>query len=901
MNTLKKTFLLILALGLSGLLNAQKITLDYNAKQQQINMIGSDLERSAGFVQQAADPEQVIKWCFEDIPYTACRVSYDKKQEMVEGTKNMAFYDDVLVTMKMMRVANPDIEFYATMKSDYNGYGNSNNLPEWICDDRPNTFFNIDKYVGFLADYLELLHDNGVAATYMTVAKEWLQTVTAERTVDIIDGLVVELPKRGVPIPKFTDPSAWAVYQATKFVNSITALNALDRFYAFSTHNYGNSTGSYPAFTAACKTAGKYSWNDESGYGNGGRTNGIEPETLEAMLDAYDTRTQYYAAGLEGEMFFEITSRGIDSETRSVYFTSGGEAKRMRSYYVGKLFAENIYQRYYATASKSSLNSNVKTMSFVNGDEIALWVINNGATNFANVKLDFKNVNISGDIFHYAHTVDNKIQGDLTLVEPVSDAYSVAIKPHSVNYIEVKIRNEYTTTDVITLDQESLDFGVLASTAKEGFEKTVYVTVENPSTDVSISVSGSQASAFGVMENASIVKTPLVWYVPVKLKFTPANAGFFEALVDIKSGSKVQSIPVSGEVYIAETVTLPFADEFPNLADNTTGITNGILNDFSTYKGWTIENGISSNTTRIRVQSTGNPNAHLTTPEIIFNGPFELKFNARMMLNGIEGDGKTRNENDLDRNIFAILDGDTIYDHHKTGSVYFQNFNQWTSTFAYDGTSKIKFTAKVGTTGVWEGKTDGLIIGPNTDAIRVQSTTLPTVNIAYGHRFDMGELNMGTLNDFKYTIQGWNLTQGLTLASEAASNVAVSPSSLSLSGTSLSSEVTFRVNTDGMEEGNYTATITLTGESTQIKTRTITLAYTVVDPTAIEQVESGFITYGQRGAIVMNTTQNTRVNIFDMRGIKVSSLMFSGLSKVNLSQGIYIVDFAGLRKKVVVY
>lgn len=879
----------------------QKVTVDYNAKQQQINMIGSDLERSAGFVQQAADPEEVLQWCFGDIPYVACRVAYDKKQELVEGEKNMAFYDNMLATMKMMRVINPDIDFYATLKSDYNGYGGTNNLPEWICDDRPNTFFNIDKYVGFLADYLELLNDNGVAATYMTVSKEWKQTITEERTVDIIDGLLVELPKRGVPIPKFTDPSAWAVYQATTFVNNIVKMNAQDRFYAFSTHNYNNSAGSYPGFIAACKTAGKYAWNDESGYGNGGRTNGEEPATIDAILGSYTTRADYYKQGLEGELFFEITSRGVNSETRAVYFTSGSEAKRLRSYYVGKMFAENVYERYYATSTMASLNSDVSTMAFVNDDEVALWIVNNSSTNYPAVELDFDNVNISGDVMQYAHTTEKKIYGDLTVLSETSGSYTAAIAPNSVNYIEVKIRNQVADPDVIILEQDEIDFGVVASNDLKDVEQILYVRVDNPSSAVTVDVSGSHAVAFSIDENASIPVAPQVWYIPVKFSFKPTYAGQFEATVNVTSGAEKQSIPIKGEVYLAETVQMPFVDLFPNLVASSV-LDNSVINSFTTYKGWTVAHGKSSGNDRMQIVSTGNPDAHISTPEIIISGPFQLTFYARMLLNGI-GDASSgeRDENDLARNFYAILDGDTIYDHHKTGSKAFQNYNKWTCTYDYQGTAKIKFVAEVGTEGVWEETIDGLTFGPKSDAVRVQSTTLPAINVAYGHHLDFGQVPMNTLNDLKYTITGSNLSEDLYLSTEVGSRITPSHSQIYQSNGSLSQEVTFRLNTDGMIAGDYTSVVNLKGENTQIKDRTITFTYQVVDPASIGDVdELDSIVTGERGGIQVDVV-NKSISIYNMSGVKVRSAHVLGKKYFSLPVGVYLVEVEGATKKVVVY
>lgn len=900
---IKSNYLVLLYLIFSSALWAQKVSVDYTDTHQRINMIGTDMERSAHFVQQAANPQDVINWTFVDIPYRAVRVSYDKKQELTEGVKNYAFYSDAIKTMQMALQANPDLEFYATMKSDYNGYGGANNLPDWICDYKPTTFFYVDKYVAFLADYLQLMNDNGVPITYMTVSKEWSSVITADRTIAIIEGLLVELPARNVPIPRFTDPSAWSVKQAKNFVNSVISKGKQELFYAYSTHNYGNTwEANYDDFVLACKNAGSYSWNDESGYGSGGRTNGEEPETIDAILGAYDRRAFYYKQGLEGELFFEIFSRGIASETRAIYFTNGGTAKRMRSYYVGKLFAQNIYMRNYTTSSIVGMDAEVSTMAFSDNDEIALWIINSSDNAYSSVELEFDNVSIASDVLHFSFTNATNIQGDMTQLEAKNGKYSMSVAPHSVNYIEVRINEQSDDTDVIELLSEAIDFGSLGTDVLDETERLLYVKVDHPSSDVSVSIKGNNASAFSIKQNAVMPKAPLVWYVPVVFSFNPSTVGFYEATVEVKSGGETRSLPIRGEAFLSETVTMPFVDDFPTL-DVSSTLDNTVINAYSKYKGWTVNGGLSTTATRLKIKSTANPEACIMTPEIVLDGPFELKFNARMLQNSKSGDGKTTQENDLVRNIFAIIDNDTIYDHHKAGnSALFQNYNQWTSTFFFTGKAKLKFMAKVGSTGVWSGVSDGLIFGPNTDAIRVQATTLPAINVAYGHRLDYGEVLANSINDIRFTIQGQNLSEGLALTADEGSNVLLSQYEVPLSGTTVNQQVIFRINTMGLEPGEYTSKVTLKGEDKQIKTRTITLHYTVVDALALMDVESKeHSVRALDGSVKVKSSQpNSLVKIYGMTGQLLVSEVINQEVGFDLPQGVYMVDVAGRTVKVLV-
>lgn len=53
------------------------VTINVDEKKQKILFIGGDMERSQSFMQKAKDPLLVAKWCFSDIPFEVCRVSYE--------------------------------------------------------------------------------------------------------------------------------------------------------------------------------------------------------------------------------------------------------------------------------------------------------------------------------------------------------------------------------------------------------------------------------------------------------------------------------------------------------------------------------------------------------------------------------------------------------------------------------------------------------------------------------------------------------------------------------------------------------------------------------------------------------------------------------------------------------
>ncbi len=382
----------VAALCASHVLHAQSITLNASTLKQSINLMGGDMERSAASLDNATNAQQIADWVFKDINFTVCRVSFDKKQELTEGAPNLAFYDKPISAMKKVQLARPAVKFWATLKSDYDGYGTENNLPDWIYTGAgynggtyDPTKLDVTKYAKFLADYLKHMHANGVPITYLSVSKEWQKVFDAERekqTIDALKALLATTDFTGVPVPLFCGPASWGVVGGTTFINDVRAKGYGNRYHAFCTHEYDNPTeANWGSWVTAAGTKNK--WNEESSTGANGPTNGAEVD-ITVPLSVYAKRCQWYRQGLQGELFFEQWSRGIAAETRSIYFTKGTDGVRYRGYYIMKHFGNHTANSSYLGSTRSSLTG-VDTMAFRQGNKVTLWIINTSDTQFNNV------------------------------------------------------------------------------------------------------------------------------------------------------------------------------------------------------------------------------------------------------------------------------------------------------------------------------------------------------------------------------------------------------------------------------------------------------------------------------------------------------------------------------------
>ncbi|WP_372756113.1 T9SS type A sorting domain-containing protein [Mariniflexile sp.] len=386
------------------------------------------------------------------------RLRYTDIDEVVE---NMAFYDDAILTMKAIKAANPDVKFLATMRSDYNGYNsdNRNNLPEYIynysCVEANeegkcirtlgNSAFNTDAFGIFLADYLELMHTNGLTISYLATAKEWT-VVTAQRSHDTYLKLVSECANRGIPVPEIIAPASWSLSQGINYANQVADLGFQDEYHSFSSHNLNSQDELFSDFANAASAIGKKAWNDESSAGGGSRTQGVNPD-LSLAIDAYIEKTKQYEGGLVGECFFEINSRGVDSETRTIYFKNNTEAKRLRSYYIMKDFANNIVDKNYIQSTISSL-TNVHTMAFGSDHRFTLVVINDGESDINNLPIHFNNVQLNGNIQESSWVNTSNDEGDKrVIIKENASSFKTDIRAKSINI--------YTINDTSSLSANS--------------------------------------------------------------------------------------------------------------------------------------------------------------------------------------------------------------------------------------------------------------------------------------------------------------------------------------------------------------------------------------------------------------------------------------------------------------
>jgi O-glycosyl hydrolase len=355
-------------------------TIDANNTKHQIIFKGGDMERCDNAVQNSANKTEIIKWAFGDIPFNA-------------------FYSGTVQSMKDIKAVNKTIKCMASMGCDYEGFNqvDTNNLPVWIYN-RQTKILNLPKYGKFLANYLEYMKLQGVPIDYLSTAKEWTSVVKPDSVVKLINILKTELFEKGVAMPLIMDPASWSITSGIDYVNRLKQLGETGQVFAFCTHNYNTSeTKNYKNFFNAVAATGKLAFHDETNTGGGRFTpSGINPP-ITSLLSAYKKRVEMYESGCAGEIFFELWSRGVNAESRSIYFANNGTGERRRAYYLMKDFATGAVNSNYIPLAFTN-STGITGMAFKKNKQLFVWLINSSKSNITSFKISVGNATMSGTV-----------------------------------------------------------------------------------------------------------------------------------------------------------------------------------------------------------------------------------------------------------------------------------------------------------------------------------------------------------------------------------------------------------------------------------------------------------------------------------------------------------------------
>lgn len=246
-------------------------------------------------------------------------------------------------------------------------------------------------------------------------------------------------------MPIIISPASWSVRGGIRDLIKVKALGDSDLYAGFATHQYQKvDEATMREFVELSSSMGKPAFDDETNLGGGGRTNGEEPE-MDHPVRVYTRRARNYRAGLSGEVFFENWSRGINSETRSIYFKRGGVGRRMRAYWIFREFTGTTAHSNYIPSRLRMRTDAIETMAFRRGDLLTLWVMNQSEHEFGRIDVHLQGGEVlasSNLAVHRWSQGTTDIRGEVSEVHIESaDKFTVKAPPVSINKFSIRLND----------------------------------------------------------------------------------------------------------------------------------------------------------------------------------------------------------------------------------------------------------------------------------------------------------------------------------------------------------------------------------------------------------------------------------------------------------------------------
>lgn len=372
--------------------NAQQTTtIQVAQERRQLIRLGIDAERL--WFWHSAIKAQLAHAAVGELESEFVRVGISAAYERERGVKDEAAYDEILEMMTALRAVNPRVHFFGSPRPMHEAYareekttiwGHRDNVPfspfpVWIQQWHQNGTkrlkdgtvvprwakgaFDVEGYVQYYADYLNLMHRKGFAITYLDVTNE--QTIiTPAHTKYLHDHLPSRLAP-GITMPKLIAPSSWSVEGGIDWLKAVDPTK--DEHLAFSiaaAHNTG-SKGNLTDFAREAAALDKEVWNTElHGW------IGTEPRS-EILNSA--VFWEYLRAGFTGidTWLFYGPLAGRD---HTMINSDGKTINRSVKYEIFKQVVNNANGGHFIPVT--SPKATIQTAGFVRGKVLSVWILN---------------------------------------------------------------------------------------------------------------------------------------------------------------------------------------------------------------------------------------------------------------------------------------------------------------------------------------------------------------------------------------------------------------------------------------------------------------------------------------------------------------------------------------------
>ena len=374
--------------------------------KKQLVRFGVDAERL--WYWRSSLKKELAEIAVKELKANYVRVAVNPAYEREEGVKNISEYSKILEMMKAIREANPEIDFFASPRPLEEAYNNNEKqtiwggkvpwapYPAWI-----NVFvengtkiedgvvitnwklneFKFTKLPQYYADYLNLMHDNGIEIKYLDVVNEWGYVKPSH-----VKYLYEQLPallNEGVKMPKLVVASSWSMKQGTDWLLSVNSKIGEDKcFDIVSCHNTGEG-GTYAGFANQGNKMGKEVWNSEMHTWVG-----IDKETEILNSKVLWEHMRAGFTGIDTWLFYGP----YEGKDHTMIWSSNSSIQTSSKYEIYKRLVNYANMGNYLNISIPAQNT--ITSAFIKDSIISVWILNSGNLKLDNVKFAFSEYKI---------------------------------------------------------------------------------------------------------------------------------------------------------------------------------------------------------------------------------------------------------------------------------------------------------------------------------------------------------------------------------------------------------------------------------------------------------------------------------------------------------------------------
>ncbi len=351
------------------------------------------------------------------------------------GTVVSSYYTGVLTAMANARAANSNLIFFASKKLD-----STNSFPAWVKN--ANGVIPA-QYAAMLADYLQFMEANGFVMDVFGVDNETEYNegnITPQTFVSIVDYLRYLSIIRGFTMPRrLVGPETYG--PDPSWVDGVITNGWGDRLDMIGAHYYPEWRPLANLQKMVAAGGSRTAWQTEVHWDALSSPNDVIDEAEQALAAVFDCTD----TGLTGFVWWDYLRTGV----------KGGIENRLTT--------SMIRRRAVAMTDSDGSSTTLRkliTRAYRSETNLAVWVINNTATNYTSYEFDLTTGTIAGSVNFEQWNTTASTTGTISPIGNTTFSYALPSRTITMFTVPYQPRNQPTTITALSNPNHHIHFTI---------------------------------------------------------------------------------------------------------------------------------------------------------------------------------------------------------------------------------------------------------------------------------------------------------------------------------------------------------------------------------------------------------------------------------------------------------